>query len=392
MLSCSKLMMFNNPRNHLSRKWGSVIQAKKKYTTQNNLSKENQEDVIFEEFDDKGLITLNKPRVMNTLTDSMLKKINKVLRQWESTKQIVVIKGADEKVFCAGGDIKKMSFAISKPDGTEIIRNAFYQLYITSHLIRTFRKPYVAIINGIVMGGGVGISIHGQYRVSTETTIFAMPETRIGHYPNAGATYFLPRIDGHLGFYLGLTGYKLKGRDVKLTGISTHHVSSSRLGELNEALLAPGAIDVGKILDKFNEHDSSAELSLAKHLKQINYCFSGDTVEEIIKRLKEDNSTWAQKVIQTLEESSPTSLKITLESLKRGKTMNFAECLKMEYVLDYNLLKKKSDFEEGVRALLINKDLLPVWNPKTLAEVTNEYIYNKFRPMPMDKQLKFRIM
>ncbi|XP_044005429.1 3-hydroxyisobutyryl-CoA hydrolase, mitochondrial-like [Aphidius gifuensis] len=338
-----------------------------------------KEDV--KEFGDKGLITLNKPQAMNTLTGSMLKKINEVLRQWESTKQIVMIKGADEKVFCAGGDIKKISFDLSKPGGTEIVRDAFRQLYISSHLVGTFKKPYVAIINGIVMGGGAGLSIHGKYRVSTETTVFAMPETRIGYYPNAGATYFLPRMNGQLGFYLGLTGYKLKGRDIKLTGISTHHVSSSRLKELNEVLLAPGVVDVGKILDKFDEHDSTAELSLADHSKQIAYCFSGDTVEEIIKRLKEDNSTWAQSVIETLEGLSPTGLKITLEIFKRGKTMSFAECLKMEYVVDCNLVKNESDFEEGVRALLIDKDLLPVWNPKTLAEVTNEYIYNHFQPI-----------
>ncbi|KAF7994203.1 hypothetical protein HCN44_000872, partial [Aphidius gifuensis] len=284
MLSCSKLMMFNNPRNYLLRKWCPGIQATKKYTTQNNLSKDIKEDVIFEEFGDKGLITLNKPRVMNTLTGSMLKKINEVLRQWESTKQIVVIKGADEKVFCAGGDIKKISLDLSKPGGTEIVRDAFRQLYIASHLVGTFRKPYVAIINGIVMGGGAGLSIHGQYRVSTETILSKC------------------------------WCYLLSSTDVKHTGISTHHVSSSRLGELNEALLAPGVVDVGKILDKFDEHDSTAELSLADHSKQI-----------------EDNSTWAQSVIQTLEELSPTGLKITLEILKRGKTMSFAECLKMEY-------------------------------------------------------------
>lgn len=134
------------------------------------------------------------------------------------------------------------------------------------------------------MGGGVGLSVHGQYRVATETTLFAMPETAIGLFPDVGGSYFLPRLNGKLGLYLGLTGHRLRGLDVKLAGIATHYVSSSRLPELTDSLLAPGDVDVAKILDKFDEKNSSVEFSLAKHLKQIDYCFSGNTVEEIINR------------------------------------------------------------------------------------------------------------
>ncbi|KAF7994817.1 hypothetical protein HCN44_004289 [Aphidius gifuensis] len=336
------------------------------------------DDVIFQEKGDKGLIILNRPNALNSLNHSMTKKLLPVMQQWESSKKIVVIKGAGEKAFCAGGDVKVIALALSEPGGEKVGREFFYDEYTLDHVIGTYKKPYVALISGIVMGGGVGLSVHGQYRVATETTLFAMPETAIGLFPDVGGSYFLPRLNGKLGLYL----------DVKLAGIATHYVSSSRLPELTDSLLAPGDVDVAKILDKFDEQDSSVEFSLAKNLKQIDYCFSGDSVEEIINRLKKDNSEWAQGVIETLGKMSPTSLKVAHKSITQGKDQSLANCLKMEYTLDYNMVLKNSDFQEGIRALLIDKDQKPVWNPKTLADVTNEYVNSKFSPIPADKQLK----
>lgn len=162
-----------------------------------------------------------------------------------------------------------------------------YDLYYVHSLLRhieTYKKPYVALISGIVIGGGVGISVLGKYRVATETTLFGMPETSLGLFPGAGCTYLFPRLNGNLGMYLGLTCHRLKGIDVKLAGFATHYVSSSKLPELTEALLAPSDVDVEKILEKYNEQDPAAEFSLCKYSKQIDRCFGGDTIEEIIHR------------------------------------------------------------------------------------------------------------
>lgn len=374
----SKLVVFGNTRVM------QTITTRTITTTQEKVV----DDVIFEEKGDKGLIILNRPKALNSLNHSMTKKLLPVLQQWESSKKVVVIKGAGEKAFCAGGDVKVIAMALSEPGGEKVGREFFYDEYTLDHVIGTYKKPYVALISGIVMGGGVGLSVHGKYRVATETTLFAMPETAIGLFPDVGGSYFLPRLYGKLGLYLGLTGHRLKGLDVKLAGIATHFVSSSRLPELTDSLLAPGDVDVAKILDKFDEQKLSDEFSLAKHLKQIDNCFSGDTVEEIINRLKKDNSEWAQGVIETLGKMSPTSLKVAHKSINQGKNQSLAECLKMEYNLDYNMVLKNSDFQEGIRALLIDKDQKPVWNPKTLADVTDEYVNSKFSPIPADKQLK----
>lgn len=374
----SKLVVFGNTRVM------QTITTRTITTTQEKVV----DDVIFEEKGDKGLIILNRPKALNSLNHSMTKKLLPVLQQWESSKKVVVIKGAGEKAFCAGGDVKVIAMALSEPGGEKVGREFFYDEYTLDHVIGTYKKPYVALISGIVMGGGVGVSVHGKYRVATETTLFAMPETAIGLFPDVGGSYFLPRLYGKLGLYLGLTGHRLKGLDVKLAGIATHFVSSSRLPELTDSLLAPGDVDVAKILDKFDEQKLSDEFSLAKHLKQIDNCFSGDTVEEIINRLKKDNSEWAQGVIETLGKMSPTSLKVAHKSINQGKNQSLAECLKMEYNLDYNMVLKNSDFQEGIRALLIDKDQKPVWNPKTLADVTDEYVNSKFSPIPADKQLK----
>lgn len=374
----SKLVVFGNTRVM------QTITTRTITTTQEKVV----DDVIFEEKGDKGLIILNRPKALNSLNHSMTKKLLPVLQQWESSKKVVVIKGAGEKAFCAGGDVKVIAMALSEPGGEKVGREFFYDEYTLDHVIGTYKKPYVALISGIVMGGGVGLSVHGKYRVATETTLFAMPETAIGLFPDVGGSYFLPRLYGKVGLYLGLTGHRLKGLDVKLAGIATHFVSSSRLPELTDSLLAPGDVDVAKILDKFDEQKLSDEFSLAKHLKQIDNCFSGDTVEEIINRLKKDNSEWAQGVIETLGKMSPTSLKVAHKSINQGKNQSLAECLKMEYNLDYNMVLKNSDFQEGIRALLIDKDQKPVWNPKTLADVTDEYVNSKFSPIPADKQLK----
>ncbi|XP_015113636.1 3-hydroxyisobutyryl-CoA hydrolase, mitochondrial [Diachasma alloeum] len=349
---------------------------------------EAHDDVLFEEIGESGLITLNRPKALNALNLSMVNKIHPVLKQWESSKNLVVVRG-NAQAFCAGADVKFYLGSINDAEpreGTyEFIRNEYELMYI----IRSFEKPYVALIHGITMGAGVGLSIHGKYSIATEKTVYAMPETAIGFYPDVGGTYFLPRLRGQLGFYLGLTGRRLKGVDVKLAGIATHYVQSSKLEELTDALLKSGGKDLEKILDNF-EDKTPAEFTLAKYSDKIDEYFSAGTVEEIVDRLKEDKSEWAQGVIDNLSKMSPTSLKLTLKAFQRGREMSLLECLRMENRMTCAVYRKDSDFHRGVRAHLIDRDGKPGWNPGSLEQVRDDYIEEMFKSIPACRDLRVR--
>ncbi|XP_015590445.1 3-hydroxyisobutyryl-CoA hydrolase, mitochondrial isoform X2 [Cephus cinctus] len=349
---------------------------------------EAEDDVLFEDVADKGVFVLNRPKALNALNLSMVRKIYRVLKEWETSKKLVVVKGASGKAFCAGGDVKSLVLALNEPGGEAIGQEFFRAEYTMDHLIGTYKIPYVALIHGITMGGGVGISIHGKYRVATENTLFAMPETAIGLVPDVGASYFLPRLKGKLGLFLGLTGQRIKGVDVLLAGIATHYVPSERIEDLTKALLTTGNIDIDSTIKKFQPENLNQEFSLAPYLSKIDNYFSAPTVEEIVNRLEADGSDWAKDVLQLLNNMSPTALKMAKISYDKGSQLSLAECLKMEYRLMCSTLTKTSDFYEGVRALLIDKDKNPKWNPKTLQEVTDESIKQRLELLPTSKELQ----
>lgn len=353
-----------------------------------NIQTNMSDDVLLKDVGDCGVIVLNRPKVLNALNLSMVQKIYPILKEWESSKKLIIIEGAGEKAFCAGGDIKSIILALNESNET-LGAEFFRKEYTLNHLIGTYSKPYIAIINGITMGGGVGLSVHGKYRVATEKTLFAMPETAIGLFPDVGGTYFLPRLKGKLGLYLGLTGHRLKGIDVLLAGVATHFVPSEKLGDLKRDLLQNTDDTVEEILNKY-QPKLNHEFSLAPHMSQIENCFSAPSVEEIIERLKKDNSEWAQKNVEILLKMSPTALKVSKKAIDEGNEKSLAECLEIECRLAYSFLNKESDFYEGVRALLLDKDQNPVWNPPSLADVTDEYINKRFAILPAEKELKLR--
>lgn len=225
------------------------------------------------------------------------------LLQFEKDKSLVIVKGAGGKAFCAGGDVR--SLVESPPSAGEEFFRCEYTL---NHLIGTYTIPYIAFIDGITMGGGVGISVHGKYRVATEKTMFAMPETAIGLFPDVGGSHFLPRLEGKLGYYLGLTGVRLKGKDVLKSGIATHYCESSALPSLeNELVESSGYADVEATLAKYSIKDDS-EFVLSKNLKQINHCFDASTAEEIIAKLENDGSEWALKTKEVSQELFETRM------------------------------------------------------------------------------------
>jgi len=256
----------------------------------------------------------------------------------------------------------------------------FSEEYQLDYLVGRLNIPYVAIMNGITMGGGVGISVNGQYRVATEKTVFAMPETGIGLVPDVGGGYFLPRMTGQLGMFLGLTGHRLKGWDCLHAGVATHAVKGDMVDELEEALASLGVGNVSqenvkKVLDQFlPEEAREHKFSLNRHMEEINRIFSGDTVEEIVKRLKYEESEFSSKALKTMESASPTSLKVAYRQIREGeKLSSLGDVLKMEYRLVTRCCQDK-DFYEGVRAALIDRDNKPVWVPKILEEVTMDRV------------------
>lgn len=224
----------------------------------------------------------------------MVRKIYKHLKKCEKSKSLMIIKGTGEKAFCAGGDVR----ALVDAGPTDESKSFFREEYTTNALIGNYKIPYIAIIDGITMGGGVGLSVHGKYRVATDRTLFAMPETAIGLFPDVGGSYFLPRLQGKLGIYLGLTGHRLRGGDVYHAGIATHYCESSKIPELETALLnCPDADDVPDILEKFQSQPEKP-FSLAPVLEQINKHFSASSVEGILESLQTDDSDWAKKQLE----------------------------------------------------------------------------------------------
>uniref|UniRef100_A0A182N5K7 3-hydroxyisobutyryl-CoA hydrolase, mitochondrial n=1 Tax=Anopheles dirus TaxID=7168 RepID=A0A182N5K7_9DIPT len=342
--------------------------------------------VLTEDVGSKGVITLNRPKALNAINLEMVQLIYEAMKRWENSKHLVIIKSVGEKAFCAGGDVR----AITEKGGEELAKKFFSTEYGVNALIGNYRPTYIAFIDGITMGGGVGLSVHGKYRIATERTMFAMPETAIGLFPDVGGGYFLPRLEGKLGLYLGLTGFRLKGRDVHKAGVATHYVESKNLPALEQQLLATTSNgEVESVLDRFSEkRDAGVEFVLAKQLPQINACFGAPTIEGIFANLERDGSEWAQKTLNLLHKMSPTSLVVTQKQLELGSKMDLKTCLKMEYRLAVHHAID-SDFREGVRAMLVDRDQNPRWNPATLAEVDPARIEKFFGPVPDGSELMF---
>ncbi|NWV64167.1 HIBCH protein, partial [Malurus elegans] len=346
-------------------------------------------EVLLEKKGGAGIITLNRPKALNALNLSMIQQIYPQIKTWEKDPEtyLIIIKGSGGKAFCAGGDIRALTEAGTA--GDKMSQDFFIGEYRLNNAVGTCKKPYVALIDGITMGGGVGVSVHGHFRVATEKTLFAMPETAIGLFPDVGGGYFLPRLSGKVGYYLALTGCRLKGRDVLKAGIATHFVESEKLPALEKDLIALKSPSKEKIADVLNSYhmkctlDQEKEFVLDEHMDKINSIFSANSMEEIVKKLKQDGSPFAMRQLETLNKMSPTSLKLTLRQLREGASMSLQDVLKMEYRLSQACMKGH-DFYEGVRAVLIDKDQSPKWKPAALEEVSDEFVDNCFKPLGND--------
>ncbi|XP_041857359.1 3-hydroxyisobutyryl-CoA hydrolase, mitochondrial [Melanotaenia boesemani] len=357
------------------------------------MSSHVEPEVLLEKVGRAGVITMNRPKVLNALNLTMIRQIYPQLKKWEkdSETHIVIIKGTGGKAFCAGGDIRAVTEAGKV--GDSLAQDFFREEYFLNNAIGTYRKPYIAIIDGITMGGGVGLSVHGRFRVATEKTLFAMPETAIGLFPDVGGGYFLPRLRGKLGLFLALTGFRLKGRDVQRAGVATHFVESKKIPDLEKELVdlkSPSDGDVSKVLESYQNQsslDSEKPFVLDKHVSDIDRLFSSSSVEGIMQNLKADGSEFARKQAETLSKMSPTSLKITYRQLQAGATLSLQDVLVMEYRLTQACMRG-CDFYEGVRAVLVDKDQNPKWKPATLEEVSDQSVDQCFSSLG-EKDLTF---
>lgn len=343
----------------------------------------HEDEVIFQEKKNWGIVKLNRPKALNALNLNMVRMLFAGLKQWETLPEIkgVIIKG-EGRAFCAGGDIKELLGAVE--NSSALIKDFFRDEYMLNRQIHLYPKVYVACLDGIVMGGGAGLSIHGAYRIVTERTVFAMPETGIGFFPDVGASYFLSRLPGETGMFLGLTGTRIGAGDMVYLGLGTHYVPSEKIGELENALLncklhEAVCREVEPIINEFAKKPPDADL--VQYREVIDRCFGKDSVEGIIMALSNEDNPWALKVLEELRKKSPTSLKVTYRLIREGKNLDFDSSLRLEYRLSQRMVRHK-DYYEGVYAIVVDKTHTPMWEPNSLEKVSDDFIESFFEPLP----------
>ena len=335
-----------------------------------------------------GRITLNRPDALHALNEPMCASIFEVLGLWVTADNVhlVLIDHAEEtRGFCAGGDIRMLAES-GAGDASEA-RAFFATEYRMNAAIKRFPKPCLSIIDGVTMGGGVGLSVHGSHRLATEHTLFAMPETGIGLFPDVGGGWFLPRLAGELGTWLALTGARLKGRDVVAAGVATHYLPSELLPNLKQQITgADFAHGAAEMLNEILTHACIRDRgSFAEHTAEIDRCFSGATIEDIMAALEAEQTEWAEAQRAILSTRSPETMKVALRQLREGARLeSFEENMRNEYRIGWRKVQSH-DFLEGVRAVIIDRDNTPDWQPATIDGVSGADVDQYFAPLGADE-------
>ncbi|EOX93188.1 hypothetical protein QUC31_004017 [Theobroma cacao] len=351
--------------------------------------------VIGEELDHVRLITLNRPRHLNIISSKVVSLLAEYLEKWEKDEQaaLILIKGAG-RAFSAGGDLKMFyDGRKSKDSCLEVV----YRMYWLCYHIHTYKKTQVALVQGISMGGGASLMVPMKFSVVTEKTVFATPEASIGFHVDCGFSYVLSHLPGHLGEFLALTGARLNGKELVAAGLATHFVPLEKLPELEKRLISLNSGDekaVKSTIEEFSLNMQLDEDSVLNKKPIIDECFSKGTVADIIKSFEAEASKegngWIGPLLKGLKRSSPTGLKITLRSIREGRKQTLPECLKKEFRLTMNILRTSisADVYEGIRALTIDKDNAPKWDPPVLDQVGDEKVDLVFQPFQEDLELK----
>lgn len=341
-------------------------------------------------------VTLNRPAALNALSLEMIRMLSASLGRCDEKESVgaLFIGGAGSRAFCAGGDVKstyKTGMAYRRGEADVRVASLFFrEEYQLNRQLFHFRKPLLAFMNGITMGGGFGIAGPCRYRIASESTVFAMPETAIGFFPDVGSMYFLNRAPGEAGTWLALTGSSIRAADMLYCGLATHYVPTERQDEckaalhkvINKPVSGDLDSDINSILEKFHMKPD-AEGELQAHSDILAKCCNGNKVQPIIDALKASTSPWAREQAAVIESRSPISLKVSLAHLRMSKTMSFDQITAQDFILSQHFLQGH-DFYEGVRAVLVDKDRQPRWTPATLDEVTQGMVQDYFLPMGLE--------
>jgi enoyl-CoA hydratase len=349
----------------------------------------SEPDILFERSGVAGCVILNRPQALNAVSHGMVLALTQKLIEWETDPAItrVVMTANGGRAFSAGGDLRAL-YDLGRAGRYEEALDFFRAEYALNTRIKYYRKPYVALIDGIVMGGGVGISAHGSHRVAGDRFGFAMPEVGIGFFPDIGATWFLPRLPGGLGTYCALTGGRLNADDGVGAGLATHRVASVRFVDLAQALC--NAVSVDAVLGAFAQ--PLAQGSVLAHQVLIDRLFRRDRVEDVLASLDAaavesgTEATFARAAAAAIRTKSPTSLKVALAQMRRGLSLDFRECMRTEFRIVSRVMRGR-DFYEGVRAVIIDKDQAPRWQPPALEAVNAADVEQYFAPLANELEL-----
>jgi enoyl-CoA hydratase len=346
-------------------------------------------DILFEHRGAAGLVILNRSHALNAVSHAMVRALAQKLAEWETDPSIarVIVTANGGRAFSAGGDLRAL-YDLGRARRYEEALEFFRAEYALNARIKYYRKPYVALIDGIVMGGGVGISVHGSHRVAGDRFGFAMPEVSIGFFPDIGATWFLPRLPGELGTYCALTGERLNAADGAAAGVATHRVASGRFPELIEALCS--AVSVDALLGAFAE--PAGRGPVVARQAAVDRLFHRDRVEDVLTALDGEaagngiDAAFALAAAALIRAKSPTSLKIALAQMRRGSALDFTECMRTEFRIVSRVMHGH-DFYEGIRAVIIDKDQAPRWQPPALEAVSAAEVEHYFAPLASELEL-----
>lgn len=334
--------------------------------------------ILFEEKNHLGVVTLNRPEALNAITGDMFTALQIHLKKWQENRaiQAILIKSNCEKAFCAGGDIRLVY--LHHNEDPEKSACYFRLEYDINRCIFHYPKPIISFLHGIAMGGGLGISIHGSHPIGSETLRLAMPETKIGFFPDVGMSYHLSRLPHCIGIYLALTGNMITLADAIELRLIKHFVPTENVTALENKLIDADLSDKNHVTDIIRTFSKNINASdLLKYQQHIADCFSYSTVEEMISALQNKQDNWCHDIANQLLQRSPTSLKVTLEQLKRAKSAPFDKVIETDFHIAKTMLIGH-DFFEGIRAAVIDKDHRPKWNPGTLQEATKEMVLTYF--------------
>lgn len=349
-------------------------------STMPSFKKNDDEDILSKIDGYAGVITLNRPKALNALSLSMIREITRLLIEWkdEPAVRTIIIQSGNERAFCAGGDIRSVYEARLQGD-QNYMTAIFQEEYLLNFMIHMYPKPYISLIDGIAMGGGMGISIHGSHRIVTERSVLAMPETNIGFFPDVGSSYFLNQCPGEIGTFLGVLGESIVAEDALYAGLATHRLASQELPQVFQALTrAYSAVEVDDILQ--DAAGGQSDCLLQTHRNLIDRCFSYNSIEEIFEALRQESVPITREWLRGSLKKSPTSLKLALALLRRTKGMPLREALARDFQMSRHCVEGE-DFFEGIRAVLIDKDQNPSWKPVDLSEVTQQMIETYFMPI-----------